>query len=137
MKGGDIIKKIDTKKAKEIIGGASASGALLNGVAAIIGKATDFLLDIAALPLVYIESSKNHDKAKFKLGSTSIEFDDTASVKNQPQLSHHDSDFVQVQTLKSISNDYNEHNQYILMSNEQEEYTILNPEVEETINYFG
>lgn len=74
------MQKIKDNELKDIKGKA-ASGALLNGIGSIVGKVGDFIIDVAMLPFAYIEAAKGHDKAKFKIGGSSFEFDDTTSVK--------------------------------------------------------
>ncbi|ASZ09214.1 hypothetical protein CK556_02500 [Mesoplasma chauliocola] len=96
------MQKLKVDKLKDIKGGA-ASGALLNGIGSIIGKTGDFIIDVAMLPFAYIEAAKGHDKAKFKIGNSSFEFDDTTSVKLSANNNISDN-VIKLETMKSFDN---------------------------------
>lgn len=106
---------------------------MFSGIASIVGKVTEFVLDVAAIPLVYIESSKNHDKAKFKMGSTSIEFDDSISVKMQNTIQPKQDDTILLQ--KYITPEQME-NPIIEQTPEYTSYETQESNFEET-QYFG
>ncbi|ATZ20974.1 hypothetical protein CG007_02350 [Mesoplasma entomophilum] len=96
------MEKLKVDDLKEIKGGA-ASGALLNGIGSIIGKTGDFIIDVAMLPFAYIEAAKGHDKAKFKMGSSSFEFDDTTSIKLNANSNIADN-VIKLEAIRSFDN---------------------------------
>ncbi|AVN62460.1 hypothetical protein CG001_02300 [Mesoplasma coleopterae] len=96
------MQKLKVDELKEIKGGA-ASGALLNGIGSIIGKTGDFIIDVAMLPFAYIEAAKGHDKAKFKMGSSSFEFDDTTSIKLNANSNIADN-VIKLEAIRSFDN---------------------------------
>ncbi|ATQ35597.1 hypothetical protein MENTO_v1c04600 [Mesoplasma entomophilum] len=96
------MQKLKVDELKEIKGGA-ASGALLNGIGSIIGKTGDFIIDVAMLPFAYIEAAKGHDKAKFKMGSSSFEFDDTTSIKLNANSNIADN-VIKLEAIRSFNN---------------------------------
>ncbi|AVN63824.1 hypothetical protein CG006_02435 [Mesoplasma florum] len=108
------MQKLKVDELKDIKGGA-ASGALLNGIGSIIGKTGDFIIDVAMLPFAYIEAAKGHDKAKFKIGNSSFEFDDTTSVKLNANSNISDN-IVKLESMRSFDNNLINQNNSLEMS---------------------
>ncbi|ATZ18124.1 hypothetical protein [Mesoplasma melaleucae] len=93
------IKDNELKDIKEV----AASGTLLNRIGSIVGKVGDFVIDVAMHPFAYIEAAKGHDKAKFKIGGSSFEFDDTTSVKLTAS-NNISENVVKLETMRSFDN---------------------------------
>lgn len=96
------MQKIKNTELKEIKGRA-VLGAFLNRIGSIIGKAGDFIIDVAMVPFAYIEAAKGHDKAKFKIGGSTFEFDNTNSVKLKANNDFADN-VIKLDSMKSIDN---------------------------------